>query len=153
MKDQLERFLAFLLAPKAMLFGFAIFTFVWMWVRESRIEWQFIDYHGYFENTDRVFLLMIASLGLLLNRWWGWLVAMVLSGRVIYVLVFRALLSASYAHEVPMVSRLALKNWWWIMYEAQPQYIIQIALAVVIFTYSASLLIKWACYRKTINGI
>jgi hypothetical protein len=153
MKEQHKRFLSYLLDLKAVLFGFTLFNFVWMWMRESQIEWQFTDYHGYFENTHRVFLLLLASFGLLLNRWWGLLVAVVLSGRVIYVLVFRALLSISYAHDVPMFSRFALRNWWWIMYEAQPQYITQIALAAVIFTYSAALLIKWLCCRKSINGI
>jgi hypothetical protein len=152
MKEQHKRFLSYLLDLKAVVFGFTLFNFVWMWVRESRIEWQWLDY-PYFENTQRVFLLLLASLGLLLNRWWSLLVTMVLSGGVIYVLVFRALLSVSYAHDVPMFSRFALSNWWWIMYEAQPQYIIQIALAVAIFTYSVALLIKWACRRQSINGI
>jgi hypothetical protein len=152
MKEQLKRSLSYLLDLKAVLFGFTLFNFVWMWVRESRIQWQWIDY-DYFENTHRVFLLLLASLGLLLNRWWGLFVAVVLSSRVIYVLVFRALLSVTYAHDVPMFSYSALRRWWWMMYESQPQYIIQIILAAVIFTYSAALLIKWVCCRKSTNGI
>lgn len=153
MKEQHKRFLSYLLDLRAVVFGFTLFNFVWMWVRESRIEWQFIDYHGYFENTHRVLLLLLASLGLLLDRWWSLLVAVFLSGSVIYVLVFRALLSVTYAHDVPMFSYSALRRWWWMMYEFQPQYIIQIALAVVIFTYSAALLIKWVSCRKSVNGI
>jgi hypothetical protein len=152
MKEQHKRFFSYLLDLKAVVFGFTIFNFVWMWVRESRIEWQWLDY-PYFENTQRVFLLLLASLGLLLNRWWSLLVTMVLSGRVIYVLVFQALLSVSYAHDVPMFSRFAFRNVWLSMYDAQPQYIIQIALAAVIFTYSAALLIKGVRCRKLINEI
>ena len=97
--------------------------------------------------------MLVASLGLLLNGWWGLVVALTLSGRVIYVLVFGALLSVSYAHDVPMFSRFALRNWWWGMYEAQPQYIIQIALAAAIFICAAASAVSWASRRNMGDGI
>jgi hypothetical protein len=67
MKER-KRFLSPLLDLKAAIFGFTLFNFVWMWVRESRIESQWMDY-DYFENTNRVFLLLLAALGLVLKRW------------------------------------------------------------------------------------
>jgi hypothetical protein len=148
MKEQLKRSLSYLLDLKAVLFGFTLFNFVWMWVRESRIQWQWLDY-DYFENTHRVFLLLLASAGLLLKRWWSFLLTMLLGGWVLNDLVFRPLQAASLAHGVAPLSWFSLRNWWVLMYEFQPQYIIHIGIAAVIFIYAALLLWKWVYSRAT----
>ena len=147
------RNLFFFLEPKALILSFSIFNIFWMDWRDSQVNWHFLNYHGYYADTHRALILVNASFGLLFVRWWTRLIAAVLSGWVLYVLIFRALLGISNAHDVPMFSQFAFRNWWLSMYEAQPQYIIHIALAVVIFVYAASYLI-WLVYRRFIpNGI
>ncbi|HKZ77195.1 MAG TPA: hypothetical protein VJ124_02650 [Pyrinomonadaceae bacterium] len=72
MTNSITRKLFFLLEPKAVLFGCALFTFIWMWVRDARVDWTGSSYyHGYFANVVMAFPLLIASLGLLVNRWWS----------------------------------------------------------------------------------
>jgi hypothetical protein len=153
MKHRIKQALLFLLKPKAMILGFAIFNLYWMSWRESHIDWQFLNYHGYYENTHRAILLLLASLGLLLNRWWSLLIAGSLGGWIVYVLVFRALAGVSNAHDVPMFSQFALRNWWLSMDTWQPQYIIQIALALVVLCYSLVCLMRLTSQRLAANEI
>jgi hypothetical protein len=142
MKDKHKR------ALRVLVVGLSIVHLVWMCLRDTRRQWEFINYHGYFENTYRAIHLLVASLGLLLNKWWSLLVAIVVTAWVLYVLVVRALFS--YNDNSYFVSRTAFGNWWRIMYEAQPQYIAQIALAIFIFLYSAVLLVErvWRALAK-----
>lgn len=154
MNNSIIRKLFFLLELKAMLLGFALFTFIWMWVRDSRVDWTGSShYHGYFANVIMSFPLMTAALCLFVNRWWSLPVAIFLSGRLINQLVFRILLSSSYAHDVPMFSSHAFNYWWFVVSEAQPQYLIQIMLGTAIFFYSTGLFIRWAYCRVARNGI
>lgn len=154
MNSPITRKLFFLLEPKAMLFGCALFTFSWMWVQDARVDWTGSShYHGYFANVVLAFPLLMASLALLVNRWWSLPVAIFLSGRLINELVFQILLSSSYAHDVAIFSSRALTYWWLVVSEYQPQYLIQIALGAAILFYSSALFVRRASCRVTSNGI
>jgi hypothetical protein len=154
MSNSIPRKLFFLLEPKAVLFGCTLFTFIWMWVRDARVDWTGSShYHRYFANVVLAFPLLIASLGLLVNRWWSLPIAVFLSGRLINQLVFQILLSSSYAHDVPMFSSRAFNHWWLVVSELQPQYLVQIALGAAILFYSSALFFRWAYCRVTRDGI
>jgi hypothetical protein len=154
MNNSVARKFSFLLEPRAVLFGFALFTFVWMWVRDARVDWTGAShYHGYFANVVLAFPLLLASLGLLVNRWWSLPIAMFLSGHLIKQLVFQILLSSLYAHDVPMFSSRAFSYWWLVVSELQPQYLVQVALGAAILFYSSALFFRWAYRRVTRNGI
>lgn len=154
MGNSTARKLFFLLEPKAALFGLALFNFIWMWVRDSREDWTGSShYHGYFANVGLALPLLVASLGLLVNRWWSLSVAIFLSTRLIDKLVFQVLLSSSYAHDVPMFGSRALSYWWLAVSELQPQYLIQIVLGAAMLFYSSALLYRWARGRTARGGI
>jgi hypothetical protein len=154
MSNSIARKLFFLIEPKSVLFGCALFTFIWMWVRDARVDWtNSPHYHGYFANVVLAFPLLIASLCLLVNRWWSLPVAVFLSGRLINELFFQILLSSSYAHDVPMFSARAFNYWWLVVSELQPQYLVQIALGTVILFYSSALFFRWAYRRVTCDRI
>lgn len=154
MNNSIIRKLFFLLEPKAMIFGFALFIFIWMCVRDSRVDWTGSShYHGYFANVVLAFPLLIAALCLLVNRWWSLPVAILLSSRLINQLVFQILLSISYAHDVLMFSSYAFNYWWFVVSEAQPQYLIQIVLGTAILFYSLVLFIRLVYRRFACNGI
>jgi hypothetical protein len=72
MKVQIERVARFLIDPKSMIFGVAIFNFIWVWLRSP--EWHF---HG---NIFMAMLLLVSSLLLLLNKSWSNLIAAIFSG-------------------------------------------------------------------------
>ena len=154
MNSSTARKLFFLLEPKAMLFGFALFTFIWMWVRDARVDWTGSShYHGYFANVVLAFPLLIAALGLVVNRWWSLPIAVFLSGRLINQLVFQVLLSSSYAHDVATFGSRALGYWWLVVSEHQPQYLVLIALGTAILFYSSASFFRWAYRHVTRDGI
>jgi hypothetical protein len=115
-----------------------------MWVRDSRIAWEFINYHGYYADTYEALILLIAAVLLLLNRVWSVAIAAVLSGRTIYVHVFLALLGISNGHDISMVSVDAWTRWL-LVFRFQPQYILHLTLAVLIFILSALAIVRSTC--------
>jgi hypothetical protein len=95
MKIQIKRTARFFLDPKSMIFGVAIFNFIWMWL--SSPEWHF------HRNIFMAALLLISSLLLLLNKSWSNLMAAILSGYLPLEILWEFYL---YAHdaEIPIFS-------------------------------------------------
>ena len=154
MRNPLARKPFCLLEPKAALFGCTLFAFIWMWVKDARVDWTgATHYHGYFANVILAFPVLLASAALLVNKWWSLSFAMFSGGRLINELVFQILLSSSYAHDVPMFSPRALSYWWLVVSELQPHYLVLLALGAAIFLYSAALFCRWAYRRITLGGI
>ena len=80
-----------LLEPKSITFGFTVFYFFWTlaaWLRGPVAHYPFST-HSY-ENVFMAALLFIAAAGLVLNRTWSKLLAVILSGHVplVFVLIF-----------------------------------------------------------------
>jgi hypothetical protein len=72
MKPSMKRTAAFFVDPKSMMFGVAIFTFMWVWVRSP-------EFHFHRDMYVAV-LLLASSILILLNKRWSNLVAGILSG-------------------------------------------------------------------------
>ena len=141
MKSGSKQIIGPLLQPRTIVFAFAVADLVGMWVRDSRIAWEFINYHGYFADTYEALLLLIAAVFLLLNRVWSVAIGAVLCGRTIYVHVFLTLMGISNAQDVSMFSVSAWTQWL-LVFRFQPPYALHLTLAFLIFVLSALTIVR-----------
>jgi hypothetical protein len=89
-------------------------------------------------------VLVLASVMLLISRWWSHLIAFVVSGWVIYFLGYVALRAASKARDVPLLSSEAVRVWFAAKSNWQIQEFLQLALALIILCYVVvALLRQW----------
>ena len=72
MKTQIKKLATFLIDPKSMIFGVAIFNFIWVWLRSPEFHFH--------RNIFLAMLLLVSSILLLLNKSWSNLVAAIVSG-------------------------------------------------------------------------
>jgi hypothetical protein len=93
-------------------------------------------------------LLLGAAVGLLINRWWSVLLAMLMSIRVIYTLGYLPWTAVYFAQGIPMLSWQALEKLWGLFYEPQPQYLVAVALGVVVFAYAVLLSLRFVYFRS-----
>src|ERR1051325_6471219 len=112
MNPKAKRVLNFLAQPKAVILVVAVANLVWVWVRESRIDWYFLDYHGYYANTQEAFFLVLASLALLFKRTSTSVLAGLISLWTIYFRVTVTHLAIASATDVPMFGAEAWRRWW-----------------------------------------
>jgi hypothetical protein len=143
MKSRSQQILGWFLQPRSIVFGIGVAHFMWMWIRDSGVSWDLIDYHGYYADTHEAFILLIAAVLLLHNRIWSCAIAAVLCARTVYVHVFLALVGISNAHEISMFSIDAWTRWL-LVFRFQPQYVLHLTLAVFIFVFSAFAMVKSA---------
>jgi hypothetical protein len=140
--------LAHFLEPKAILRAVSVINVLWhvTWVRRVELEiqarmdtghWPYPAHWNPIAVMFEPFLLLAAALGLLVNRRWSLLLALLASGRVIYLLGYLPLRAVHFAHDVPMLSWRGLEKVWFLVYTPQPQYLSEAALGVVIFIYAA----------------
>jgi hypothetical protein len=158
MNSQIKSTLTFLLRPKAIIFGIALLNFMLslMYVRqvESDIQarvkegiWPYPAHWNPVAVMHEPSLLLVASISLLIGRWWGYLLAILASGLVIYTLGYSSWTAVSNAHGVPMFSWQALEKLWYVIYEPRPQYLFEVALAAIVFTYAIFLLSRSVYYK------
>ena len=148
-----RKVLAHFLQPKAIISAVSVINIIWhvTWVRRVELEieasmdtghWPYPAHWNPVAVMFEPFLLLAAALGLLINRWWSVLLALLASGRIIYLLGYLPLSAVRFAHDVPTLSRRGFENVWFLVYTPQPQYLIEVALAVVIFIYAALVLTR-----------
>ena len=88
-------------------------------------------------------ILLIAAIGLVFNRWWSLLIALLASGRIVYVLGYLSWRAIHFAHDVPMFSRDAFEKLWHVIYQPRPEYLFDVILGLVIFVYAVILLSRF----------
>ena len=136
-----------------MLFGLCVLNLLVRVVHVQRVERAAqaafaAGYWGYFEHWNPVavmwgpFLLLVSSLGLLVNRWWSLLFSLVISARVVYLSGYLPWLSVHSAHDVPMFSWQAMEKLWLAVYQPHPQYLFEVIVGGFIFVYGMSLCIS-----------
>ena len=139
MPSQSKMFINRLLEPKAMIFGLAVLQFltVLMYVIHYEQNVAVVSSHWYPARVIyEPLLLLLAAGALLLPNIWGKLIAIVASGRVIYGIAYLGLVATSAAHDQPLFSWYVLRQWFVITYQAQPQYLLELGLGIVIFGYA-----------------
>jgi hypothetical protein len=77
------------LQPRAIIFGFSLGLFVLTCVHDYHLHTLnnqpgYSPWVGSAENEVATFFLVLASLGLLLRKWWSHLIAIVLGGKIVY---------------------------------------------------------------------
>jgi hypothetical protein len=99
-------------------------------------------------------ILLVASVGLLVNRWWSLLIAVLASGRIVYALGYLSWRAVHFAHDVPMFSRAALEKLWYVIYKPRPEYLVDVAVGLVILVYAVILLLRsaYAKARPALTG-
>jgi hypothetical protein len=139
------------LEPRAIIFGLTLAIFAWTWVRESRIDWASLDYHGTYENTFTALWLLVASLTLLLGRYWSYPISLVAGGRVFYMTGYLPLwIYANFSGGGgPLSSPGTWKNWLRFTLSTQPQYILHATVGATIFAYAAFLLSRQLFRRSS----
>jgi hypothetical protein len=148
----LRRLPAHFLQPKSIIFLVSIINVLWhlIWVRRVALEqvsaatghWPYAAHWNPLAVMFESFLLLAAGTGLLIDRWWTVLLALLASGQVMYLLGYLPLRAVHFAHGVPMLSWRSLEKVWYSVYTPQPQYLFEVALGVVIFIYAALVLTR-----------
>lgn len=93
-------------------------------------------------------LLLGAAVGLLLNRWWSVLFAMLMSIRVIYTMGYLPGTAVYLALGTPMLSWQGLEKLWRLVYEPQPHYLVAVVLGVVVFAYAILLSLRFVYFKS-----
>lgn len=148
------------LKPKLVIFAASVINLLWhlRWVWRVELEIRAATESGHFPwghwNPVAVMfepvLLLVAALGLLFNRWWTVMIAMLASGRVIYRVGYLPFSGVHYAHGDPMFSWGALQKVWSLVYTPQPQYLFESLLGIVIFIYAVVVFLRFLHSQSTI---
>jgi hypothetical protein len=136
MTSEVKRLILVLLRPKAIFLGAAIFLFIYVLDNERRIE-AIVGCHVCGWDTSQAFLLPIAATALLIGRFWGLVISLLASLKVIYSIGYLALWSNfAEARGLWHIWKASL-NW---TFETHPEYFAEILLAVLIALYAARFL-------------
>lgn len=138
---------------RAVILGLALLHLILMQIWVSRWYQRFGDEPGdsYPDSFLKVsFLLVFASLTLLLGKWWSQLLALLVSSWVLYSLGFAALHSVALAHDLPLLSFSTARLWLIQKYTGQPQELLQLALAFIILGYVITSFVR---YRRSVNAL
>jgi len=128
--------------PRAIIFGFSLGIFVLTCINDYYVHNLYNQpghspFVGNGENEVATFFLLMASLGLLLRRWWGLLIASVLGGKIFYNPGYLSLWI--YAN-VEMGGSWGFTTWKkWLQWTllTQPQYLLHAAIGGIICVYAA----------------
>ena len=126
-------FLRSLVDAKAIIVGVAVLNCLVVLTQLIQYKRQFpvpSDHWNPAAIMHEPLLLVLASALLFTRKGWGYLLAMVVSGRVIYVLGYLGLVSIAGGSDYRL-----LKEWLVFTYEAQPQYLLELAVAATILIY------------------
>lgn len=96
-----------LFQPKAILFGISIFLFVYVSVLEQRSNQAFGCWDCGFD-TRRVFLLLVASFTLLIERNWSVIISLLASLKIVYTISYLAFWNMAIRSDVSNQSNLMI---------------------------------------------
>jgi hypothetical protein len=133
MADKLKKAIIFLLQPKAIIFGVAVFLLIYVYDSERRVM-ESVSCYDCGWDTRQAYYLLIASLGLLLDRLWSVIISLFASVKVIYSVGYVAFWNMA---EVRAVGGILKESLRW-TYEAHPEYFVEIIIAMVIGSYATS---------------
>jgi uncharacterized membrane protein len=126
------------ITPKVIIFGFALLNFLTVLIYVVRYQQEFAIVSDHWNPVKVMYepaLLLLAAALLLPEKLWGYLISIVATARVVYVLGYLGLFATSAAHDHSILSSYVLKRWFVVTYESQPQYLLELLLAGVIAGY------------------
>ena len=141
-----------LFQARAMIFGVALVFLVHAHVALDRWYRAFGDGPLDFDPNYVLYdphILLLASVLLLIGRWWSETIALVIITRLVYFLGYSSILSLSYASDESSLG-LAMPRWLVMKYLYQPQELLHLALGLVILVYAGSRLLG---NRRFIDGL
>lgn len=151
MKPKGKHVLAFLAQPSVMILALALADLVWVSVLDSRVDWYFLEYLGYYADTKEALVLVVASVALLFNRTWTSAIAAVFASWTIYIHVFATLRGISNANDISMFGTDAWHHWW-LIFKWQPQYALHLTVAFLILV-AALLALARQARRSSGHGV
>jgi hypothetical protein len=90
MNERLKTILLYLLDARSIILGFAVFNFSLIWVWDGQITFACVAcpwFHPWSYSNEPT-ILLVAALFLRINRWWGYTIAVALSGYIIGYAVY-----------------------------------------------------------------
>ncbi|HEU0143482.1 MAG TPA: hypothetical protein VFQ47_01735 [Nitrososphaera sp.] len=136
MANKLKKAIIFFLKPKAIFFGVAIFLLIYISV-EERKSMEIVGCWDCGWETRQAFYLLIASMGILIGRFWGAAISVLASVKVIYSI--GAVAFWNNMAEVHGGWRILKESLRW-SYQAHPEYFVEILIAMFICSYAVSFL-------------
>jgi hypothetical protein len=144
-----------LLKLRPMLVGLALFSLMWVVMKEVDVRQRYLYDPSYFGShvtpplyAGQIFsssLLVIASLALLLKRTWSHRLAIILSGLVLFEDLFRDFWLLARFAEVPRFSYQHFSLWWPNLSEG---HLLRIILSGAILSCSIAFLVRAARNRR-----
>ena len=125
--------------PKVFIFAIALLCVIVAHISVARWYRQFGDSPGDFYPNHWVhvpYVLLFAATMLLISRWWSYILAILVSAWVTYLLGYGGLLSHSRAQDRPFFSFGTARAWFIEKYNWQPQELVQVGLSVVLLTFA-----------------
>ena len=136
MANKLKKAVIYLLKPKAIFFGAAIFLLIYVSV-EERKSMEIVGCWDCGWETRQAFYLLVASAGLLISRFWGAAISLLASVKVIYSVGYVTFWNNM--AEVRGVWHILKESLRW-TYQAHPEYFVEILIAALISLYAISFL-------------
>ena len=136
-----------LVTVQGVIFIICLINFIVRGIEVNRLDREMRAY-GYVEHwypgqiMIEPFLLLIAGGLLLFNQWWGLVISLLASVRVVYALGYLPWRAMHYAHDVPMFSSDAMEKLWNVTYKSHLEYPFQVALGLLVFLCAAILLTR-----------
>lgn len=159
MKLRIKSALTYLLKPRAIILGVTLFNYI-----VDRISWERLMascqplpcYPG--DHTPVIgdpFKLLFAAFFLILNKWWGNLIALLVSGKLIYEYGYLMLVNCSFIREQPLLSGSVFRCWWQITAVDAPHHLLHFILALLIFSFAVVSLARYIFQRWNLrrNGV
>jgi hypothetical protein len=153
----MKRLISWFLDPKAVIFGLVLLHVMAMLVYEIRTEQMFAalqrqgvappEHWSMARNMVEPVLLLVASIGLVIDRLWGYVVALLSSGAIIFEVGYLGLRAVSGAFDIPMTSSEVYWRWFTMTSFGQPQYLFELGLAILIMLYATIILCR-TLYRR-----
>lgn len=144
--------LLFLLQLRAILVGISAFIFGYVYITEMRENLAFGCYDcGFY--IRQVFLILIASAALLVNRNWSLIISLLASLKVIYSIGYQTFWNLQIRDSVNQESFNQMSSWIifrdsliWSL-ETHPIWLVELLIVSIVFFYAISLLWKKHSYK------
>ena len=146
--------LLYLVDPRSIILAFAVFNFILAWRMDAQITFACVAcpwYHpwSYFNEPT---ILLVASLFLRSNRWWGATVALFLSGYLVGYFVHILLIIDEPVTALRNDWKLTLKDYPYIVGSGDSQYLFALIILCCSTFYLTRAILRWNASRRAADN-